>query len=130
MCGRALRWKASGCGALRGKAGGAPAGISLRLRRGGAAYRPTGPVRFQRTKPDAWAPLFSDAAGDVVGIRRLGRGTLIAVADPGLFSNARIETVDHARLILNIVRAHAGRGQVLVTSSTTATASRTASPPT
>ena len=75
---------------------------------------PTGPVRFQRTKPDAWAPLFSDAAGDVVGIRRLGRGTLIAVADPGLFSNARIETVDHARLILNIVRAHAGRGQVLV----------------
>jgi hypothetical protein len=75
---------------------------------------PTGPVRFQREKPDVWAPLFGDASGDVVGIRRLGRGTVIAIADPGLFSNARVETADHARLILNIVRSHAGGGQVLV----------------
>ena len=75
---------------------------------------PTGSVRFRREKPEAWAPLFGDATGDVVGIRRLGRGTVVAIADPGLFSNARIETADHARLILNIVRVHAGRGQVLV----------------
>jgi hypothetical protein len=75
---------------------------------------PTGSVRFRREKPEAWAPLFGDATGDVVGIRRLGRGTVVAIADPGLFSNARIEAADHARLILNIVRAHAGQGQVLV----------------
>ena len=50
----------------------------------------------------------------MVGVRRAGRGTVIAVADPGLFSNARLELAGHARLALNIVRAHAGRGLVLV----------------
>jgi hypothetical protein len=75
---------------------------------------PSSPARFERIKPEGWAPLFGDAAGDVVGIRRLGRGTLIAISDPGLFSNARIETADHARLILNIVRGDAGRGLILV----------------
>ena len=75
---------------------------------------PTNPARFERIKPEGWAPLFGDAAGDVVGIRRLGRGTLIAISDPGLFSNARIETADHARLILNIVRGDAGQGPILI----------------
>jgi hypothetical protein len=71
-------------------------------------------VRFQRQRPEGWAPLFADAAGDVVGVRRVGHGTVIAVADAGLFSNARLEMAGHARLALNIVRAHAGRGLVLV----------------
>jgi len=82
--------------------------------RGVETIAPTGPARFERIKPEGWAPLFGDAGGDVVGIRRLGRGTLIAISDPGLFSNARIETADHARLILNIVRGDAGRGPILV----------------
>jgi hypothetical protein len=75
---------------------------------------PTGLVRYERITPEGWAPLFGDGAGDLVGIRRLGRGTLIAVSDPGLFSNARIETADHARLILNIVLRGGGRGPILV----------------
>jgi hypothetical protein len=75
---------------------------------------PTGPVRFERVKPEGWAPLFGDAAGVVMGIRRLGEGTLVAISEPGLFSNARIETADHARLILNIVQGHAGSGPILV----------------
>lgn len=78
------------------------------------AIEPQAPVRFQRQAPEAWAPLFADAAGDVLALRRVGRGTLIAIADPGLFSNARLEAAGHARLILNVVRAHAGEGEVLV----------------
>jgi len=78
------------------------------------SIEPRGRVRFHRQAPAGWAPLFADAEGDVVAIRRLGRGTLIAIADPGLFSNARLEAAGHARLALNIVRAHAGKGAVLV----------------
>jgi hypothetical protein len=36
------------------------------------------------------------------------------VSDPGLFSNARLEVADHARLMLNIVGVHRGKGMVLV----------------
>jgi hypothetical protein len=71
-------------------------------------------VRFHRAIPEGWAPLFAERVGDVVAIKRLGRGTLIAVADPGLFSNARIEVAGHARLALNIVQGHRGSGVVLV----------------
>jgi hypothetical protein len=81
---------------------------------GVGTIQPRGPVRFQRQVPEGWAPLFADAAGDWLAIRRLGRGTIIAVSDPGLFSNARLEVAGHARLILNIVQAHAGKGMVLV----------------
>jgi hypothetical protein len=78
------------------------------------AIQPRGPVRFQRQAPGGWAPVFADTSGDVMGVRRLGRGTLIAISDPGLFSNARLETAGHARLLLNITRSHVGRGLVLV----------------
>ncbi len=76
--------------------------------------QPEARVRFQRQRAQGWAPLFADAAGEVVAIRRLGRGTVIAVTDPGLFSNARLETAGHARFALNIVLAHVGTGAVLV----------------
>jgi hypothetical protein len=75
--------------------------------------RPKGAVRFER-RSEGWVPLFADAHGDVVALRRLGRGTVVAVADPGVFSNAGLETPDHARLVLNLIHAHAGRGEVMV----------------
>lgn len=103
---------------LRPRPGGGPATLRpafpSRYVEGVEAIRPEGRVRFQREAPAGWAPLFADAGGDVVGIKRLGRGTLVAIADPGIFSNARLETAGHARLALNIVQAHAGKGTVLV----------------
>jgi hypothetical protein len=71
-------------------------------------------VRFQRRASEGWAPLFADVGGDVIGVRRLGRGTLIAVSDPGLFSNARLQADGHARLLLNIASTHVGQGVLLV----------------
>jgi hypothetical protein len=76
--------------------------------------QPTGRVRFQRQRPEGWAPLFSDRVGDVLAIKRLGKGVIFALADPALFSNARLEVAGHARLALNIAQAHAGSGVVLV----------------
>jgi hypothetical protein len=75
---------------------------------------PTGSVRFRRREPEGWAPLFADAGGEVVAVRRLGRGVVVAVSDPGIWSNANLEKAGHARLLLNIVQAHAGRRTVLV----------------
>ncbi len=103
---------------LRPRPGGRPATLRPAFPspygQGVETIHPTGGVRFQRESPAGWAPLFADEAGDVVGIRRLGRGTIIAVADPGLFSNARLETAGHARLALNVALAHARRGTIWV----------------
>jgi uncharacterized protein DUF4350 len=103
---------------LRSRIGGGPATLRPAFPspyvEGVGTIHPEGRVRFQRQAPAGWAPLFADDAGDVVAVRRLGRGTVIAIADPGLFSNARLETAGHARLALNIVVAHAGTGTVLV----------------
>ena len=103
---------------LRPRPAGRPATLRpafpARYVEGVETIRPERRVRFQRRAPQGWAPLFADEAGDVVAIKRLGRGTLIVLADPGIFSNARLETAGHARLALNIVQAHAGKGTVLV----------------
>jgi hypothetical protein len=76
--------------------------------------QPLGRVRFARQDPEGWAPLFADQTGDVMAFKRLGEGTLIAIADPSLFSNARLEIAGHARLVLNIMQRHADGGVVLV----------------
>ena len=76
--------------------------------------QPTGWVRFQRQRPEGWAPLFADRIGDVLAIKRLGRGTMVALTDPGIFSNARLEVAGHARLALNITKDHVRSGVVLV----------------
>lgn len=81
---------------------------------GVGTIQPTGWVRFHRQRPEGWAPLFAEGVGDVLAIRRLGEGTIIALTDPGLLSNARLELAGHARLALNIVQAHRARGEVLV----------------
>ncbi len=103
---------------LRPRRGGPPGSLRpafpSRYAEGVEAIQPEGRVRFQRHVPAGWAPLFADEGGDVLAIKRLGRGTLIAIADPGIFSNARLETAGHARLALNIVQVHMGKGTVLV----------------
>jgi hypothetical protein len=76
--------------------------------------QPTGRVRFQRQAPEGWAPLFTDGTGDILAIKRLGEGSVIALTDPGIFSNARLEVAGHARLAVNIVQHHAEGGVVLV----------------
>ncbi len=76
--------------------------------------QPTSWVRFQRQRPEGWAPLFADRVGEVLAIKRLGEGTIIALSDPGIFSNARLEVAGHARLALNVTRGHVGSGVVLV----------------
>lgn len=76
--------------------------------------QPTGWVRFQRQRPEGWAPLFADGGGDILAIKRLDKGTIIALTDPGMFSNARLEFAGHALLALNIIQDHVGRGVVLV----------------
>jgi hypothetical protein len=76
--------------------------------------QPTGWVRFQRQRPEGWAPLFADGAGDILAIKRLGEGSIIALTDPGMFSNARLEFAGHARLALNITQENVGRGVILV----------------
>lgn len=76
--------------------------------------QPTGRVRFQRQRSEGWAPLFADRTGDVLAIQRMGKGSIVALTDPGIFSNARLEVAGHARLALNITRDHGERGVVLV----------------
>jgi hypothetical protein len=76
--------------------------------------QPTGWVRFQRQRPEGWAPLFADGTGDVLAIKRLGEGTIIVLTDPAMFSNARLEIAGHARLALNITQDHVGSGVILV----------------
>jgi len=104
---------------LRPRPGASPSGsvwptFPSRYIDGVGTIQPQGRVRFHRQSPEGWAPLFADAAGDWLAVRRLGRGTIIAVSDPGLFSNARLEVAGHARLILNVVQSHAGKGMILV----------------
>jgi len=76
--------------------------------------QPMGRVRFQRQRPEGWAPLFADSTGDVLALRRLGAGAIVALADPSIFSNAMLEAAGHARLALNITQAHVGSGVILV----------------
>jgi hypothetical protein len=99
---------------VRGRAGTLQPAFPSPYAAGVRAIQPTGWVRFERGSSEGWAPLFGDGSGDVLVIKRLGRGRLIALADPGIFSNARLEVADHARLALNIVQTHAKGGVVLL----------------
>ena len=99
---------------LGGRPGPLRPAFPSRYAAGVEAIEPTGWMRFHRKVPEGWAPLFADRSGEVLALKRLGRGTLIALADPGILSNARLEVAGHARLALNIVEAHADGGLVLV----------------
>lgn len=99
---------------LGGKAEGLGPAFASSYVQGVETIQPMSRVRFQRQDPEGWAPLFSDRSGDVVAIKRLGEGILVAITDPSLFSNARLEVAGHARLILNIVQENAAGGVILV----------------
>jgi hypothetical protein len=43
-----------------------------------------------------------------------GKGRVIGLSDPGLFSNESLRDGDHARLALNLLLAHLGNGELLI----------------
>jgi hypothetical protein len=59
-----------------------------------------------------------DAAGDVRGgvvvVVKEGRGQVIGVADPLLFTNEALREGDHARMILDLLLSHSGNGYLAV----------------
>jgi hypothetical protein len=53
-------------------------------------------------------PIVADRSGAVVATYRLGKGTVIVVADPTLFQNRNLAHADNARLAYDLVTADAG----------------------
>ncbi len=66
-------------------------------------------MRWSKTPPGA-LPLFADQAPAVVLFRH-GKGTVVAVSDPGTVDNRYITKADNARFITDLVRAYAGAGE-------------------
>ena len=52
--------------------------------------------------------------GGLLAVLEEGKGRIITLADPHLFSNEALRKADHARLALNLLLAHRGQGVVLV----------------
>ena len=55
-----------------------------------------------------------DSFGGLLAVESRGKGRVIGLADPGLLGNQSLRTGDHARLALNLLLAHRGKGLVLV----------------
>jgi len=55
---------------------------------------------------DRWGALF--------GVVEKGKGRVIVLTDPGLFSNLKLKQGDHARLALEFLLTHLGQGTLLV----------------
>ena len=64
-------------------------------------------------KPDAIVH-GRDAFGNLIVAREDGKGRVIMIADPSLFSNLRLREGDHARLALDVLLTHPGEGQLLI----------------
>jgi hypothetical protein len=54
------------------------------------------------------------AGGGLLMVLNKGRGRVIGLTDPSLFSNGSLRDGDHARLALNLLLTHRGRGEVLI----------------
>ncbi len=57
---------------------------------------------------------YRDKWGGLLAVKQKGQGRMIALADPGLFSNAALRKGDHFRLALNLFLAHYSQGDILV----------------
>lgn len=68
--------------------------------------------RFATTRPETVVHLRDNRGGLVAALNK-GKGRVIAVADPGLFSNARLREGHHALLALNLLLTHHGGGDIL-----------------
>ena len=52
--------------------------------------------------------------GELLVVLEQGKGRVIVLADPELFSNVSLREADHPRLALNLLLTHLGNGRVLV----------------
>jgi hypothetical protein len=55
-----------------------------------------------------------DKWGALVGVVEEGRGRVIVLSDPALFSNLKLREADHGRLALDLLLSHLGKGNLLV----------------
>jgi hypothetical protein len=55
-----------------------------------------------------------DVFGDLVLVAEQGKGRVITVSDPSLFSNLYLRNGDHARLALDVLLTHLGDGHLLI----------------
>jgi hypothetical protein len=55
-----------------------------------------------------------DAFGNLIVVLEEGKGWVIMVADPSLFSNLHLKEGDHARLALDLLLTHLGEGMLLI----------------
>jgi len=55
-----------------------------------------------------------DGFGDLIVVLEDGKGRVIMVADPSLFSNLHLREGDHARLALDLLLTHLGEGLLLI----------------
>jgi len=55
-----------------------------------------------------------DAFGNLIVVLEEGKGRVIMVANPSLFSNLHLREGDHARLALDLLLTHLGEGQLLI----------------
>jgi Domain of unknown function (DUF4350) len=65
------------------------------------------------TKPEAIVHA-RDAFGNLIMAVEEGKGRVIMVADPSLFSNLHLREGDHARLALDLLLTHLGKGLLLI----------------
>jgi hypothetical protein len=65
------------------------------------------------TKPEAIVHV-RDAFGNLIMAVEEGKGRVIMVADPSLFSNLDLREGDHARLALDLLLTHLGQGLLLI----------------
>lgn len=72
-----------------------------------------GPQGLTSSRPEAVCHA-GDARGGLVVVVKEGRGQVIGVADPLLFTNQALREGDHARMILDLLLCHPGRGFLAV----------------
>jgi hypothetical protein len=66
------------------------------------------------TNQPEWVFHLRDKWGGLLAVKNHGRGRVIALSDPVLFTNGALRDGDHAALILNLLLTHRGEGSVLV----------------
>ncbi len=70
-------------------------------------------VGFNSDRPDVIFHARDKDAG-IVAVLSEGKGHVIAVSDPEIFSNISLKAADHSRLALNLLLAHQEGGNILV----------------
>jgi len=89
------------------------------------SFQPGPYIRGQRKIMSGWHPAIDsakpetivhgrDAFGNLIVVREDGKGRVIEIADPSLFSNLHLREGDHARLALDVLLTHLGEGRLLI----------------